>query len=138
MGYDLRARNKNVDDYHMGAFSWSWMINAGVGLPIGYGPGFTPGQYINVPRPDGKCIHYNDGAHVTAKEAKQMAQVARWIADHQDRLHEVFMRDETEESRKRMYDDHSRIYNVPVRRDFVDKIRGFADFAEASGGFRVY
>ncbi len=36
-----------------------------------------------------------------------------------------------------MQDSTSRLYKVPVRRDFVKKVRAFAAWAEASGGFRV-
>jgi hypothetical protein len=137
MGYDLRPRNKKVDGFSMGAFSWSWMLENGVGLPVGYGPGFAPAQFIYRIRPDGLCIGYNDGARVTAAEAKEMAKVARWVADYQDQLYALWMK-EPEERRQRMQDDPNRIYKCPVRRDFVEKVRAFADFAEKSGGFTVH
>lgn len=136
MGFDLTPRNKAAGYFSMGAFSWSWMLNAGVGLPLGHGPGYAPGQFIYAPRPDGLCIEYNDGARVSAKEAKQMAMIARWICDHQDRLYAEWMKvDEAE--RKRMQDSSARLYTPPVRRDFVEKIRAFADWADRSGGFRI-
>lgn len=135
MGFDLRPRNKSAGIHSMGAFSWSWMLDAGVGLPVGYGPGSSPGSFVYRDRPDGRCVGYNDRARVTAAEAKQMAQVARWVADYQDDLYATFMK-EPEENRKRMSDSH--IYKLPVRRDFVEKVRAFADWAEKSGGFRVY
>lgn len=137
MGFDLYARNKEAGDFHMGAFSWTWMLDAGVGLPVGYGPGFSPGTFVFAGRPDGLCVGYNDGARVTAKEARQMAQIARWVADHQDRLHNLWMQ-EPEDRRKAMTDDPHRIYEPPVRRDFVEKVRAFADWADKSGGFRVH
>ena len=137
MGFDLRARRKDADDFSMGAFSWAWMLDNGVGLPVGYGPGFAPAQFVYRTRPDGKCIGYNDGARVTAAEAKDMAKVARWLADYQDDLYAQWMK-EPEESRKRMEDSPSRLYKLPVRRDFVEKVRAFADWAEKSGGFSVH
>lgn len=137
MGFDLRAINKGVHDLSMGAFSWSWMLEAGVGLPLCHGKGVTPASFVFRERPDGRCVGYNDGARVTAKEAKQMAQIARWVADYQDTLREVWMQ-QSEEDRIHQQDNNRRLYNVPVRQDFVDKIRAFADFAEKSGGFRVH
>lgn len=137
MGFDLSPRNKKAGPFSMGAFSWSWMLDAGVGLPVGYGPGFSPGSFIYRTRQDGLCIGYNDGAQVSAKEAKQMAMVARWIADYQDDLYAQWMK-EPEEKRQRMQDNPSSLYKTPVRRDFVEKIRAFAEWADLSGGFAVY
>ena len=137
MGFDLRPRRKDADDFSMGAFSWAWMLDNGVGLPVGYGPGFAPAQFVYRTRQDGKCIGYNDGARVTAAEAKDMAKVARWLADYQDDLYAQWMK-EPEESRKRMEDSPSRLYKLPVRRDFVEAVRAFADWAEKSGGFTVH
>ena len=137
MGFDLRPRRKEAGEHSMGAFSWAWMLDNGVGLPVGYGPGFAPAQFISRNRPDGKCIGYNDGARVTAAEAKQMAAVARWLSDYQDDLYAQWMK-APEADRQRMQDDHSRLYKLPVRRDFVDKVRAFADWAEKSGGFTVH
>lgn len=136
MGYDLRPRNKAAGEFQMGAFSWCWMLDNGVGLPVGYGPGFSPGLFCYRARPDGLCIGYNDGARVTAAEAKDMAKVARWLADYQDDLYALWMK-EPEDRRKHMEDNSSRLYKGPVRRDFVEKVRAFAAWAEASGGFRV-
>jgi len=39
---------------------------------------------------------------------------------------------------QRMRDDRTRLYTLPVRRDFVEETRAFADWAEKSGGFRVW
>lgn len=135
MGFDLKPRNKAAGGHSMGAFSWAWMLDAGVGLPLGVGPGFSPGSFVYKTRPDGNCVHYNDGAKVNSAEAKQMAQLARWVADYQDSLYELYMK-EPEERRKHMQDNT--LYKVPVRRDFVERVRAFADWAEKSGGFRIY
>jgi hypothetical protein len=137
MEYDLRPRNKAAGDFHMGAFSWCWMLDNGVGLPVGYGPGFSPGSFIYRTRPDGNCIGYNDGARVSAAEAKDMARVALWLAEYHDDFYAQWMK-EPEDNRKRMQDSDSRLYKLPVRRDFVEKVRAFAAWATTSGGFRVY
>jgi hypothetical protein len=139
MGYDLKPRKKAAGPFHMGAFSWSWMLNAGVGLPLGYGEGYKPAMYVYRLRPDGGDVSCNDGARVSAKEAKQMAMVARWIAEYQDILHGQFEQNtEEEKERMRRNNDSLQLYKFPVRRDFVEKARAFAEWAEKSGGFRVY
>lgn len=137
MGYDLRARNKGVNTYSMGSFSWSWMMDNGVGMVVGYGKGIEPASYLFNERKDGKDLMYNDGGKVTAKEAKEMAKVARRLADYQDMLYNQF--ESMDDRKKQEYKlNENRHYNLPVRRDFVEKIRGFAEFAEKSGGFQVY
>lgn len=135
MGYDLKPRNKPAGWHH--ARGWSWMLEAGVGLPVGHGRGYTPGTFIYSSRPDGRSLGYNDGARVTAKEARQMAQIARWIAEHQGRVYEQWML-EPEQERARMVKNDHRIYEPPIRRDFITGLMEFADWAEKSGGFRVY
>lgn len=136
MGFDLYARNKKAGSFSMGAFSWSWMLEQGVGLVVGHGKGIEPASFIYAGRPDGLSLGYNDGARVSAKEAKQMAFIAKLIADHQDRMHNEWEK-LTEARQKQILDDRYGTYNVPVRKDFVDKTRAFAAFAEVSGGFRV-
>lgn len=140
MGYDFAPSNESAGDFHVGAFCWPWMLDAGVGLVICTGKGFTPGSFVYAERPDGLSVNYNDGAAVTAEEARDMARVARWVADYQDTLRSVYER-EPEAKRREM--ENAPIlsgprYNIPVRRDFVEKLREFADWAEKSGGFRVY
>lgn len=137
MGYDLKPRNKKANKFSINAFSWSWMLEAGVGLPVGYGPGLKHGQFVCYVRPDGLCIESNDGARVTAAEAKEMAKIARYVADYQDILYDQYAK-ESDKIRERMQDNVHGIYNCPVRKDFVKNARDFADWAEKSGGFRVY
>ena len=136
MGFDLYARNKKVPSFSMGAFSWTWMLEQGVGLVVGHGKGIEPASFIYATRPDGLSIGYNDGARVTAKEAKQMAFIARLIADHQERMHNEWEK-LSEQRRQMIIDDRFGTFNVPVRKDFIEKTRAFAAFAEISGGFRV-
>src|ERR1039457_2246220 len=84
MGYDFTPRNKKAGCYHIGAFSWPNMLDAGLGLVLGTGQGFAPAEFIYITRPDGLCVQYNDGSRVTAKECKELAKVARWIAAVQE------------------------------------------------------
>ena len=137
MGFDLYPRHKKAGNFHAGAFSWHWMLNAGVGLAVGYGEGYSPAHFVYEKRADGLCIGYNDGARVTAKEAKQMAQLARWVHRHQKALAECFDR-EPEVRKNEMLQNHTGLYKLPVREEFVSKLLSFADWAEKSGGFTVH
>lgn len=136
MGYDLRPRN-NIGTFSMGSFSYSWMMDEGVGLVVGYSKGLEPGSYLCEERPDGLDLMYNDGGKVTAKEAKEMAKMARLIVANQERLHKYFDK-LSEEDKKRYQENKNKLYHLPVRKDFVEKVKNFADWAEKSGGFKVY
>lgn len=137
MGYDLRPRNSEVDTFSMGSFSYAWMMDTAVGMVVGYGPGIEPGSYVSYQRPDKCDLMYNDGGRISAKEAKEMAKIARLVAAQQDLLHYHF--DRLDEATKKIYSENkSKLYNLPVRKDFVQKLKDFADFAEKSGGFKVY
>lgn len=140
MGFDLIPRHSKAGDFHSNCWFWSWMLEAGVGLPVGHGKGVRPAQFVYKGRPDGCSLGYNDGARVTAKEAKQMAQMARWIADYQMTLKDIFEKESesTRESINKAQYPMNLIYNMPIGQEWVDKLREFADFAEKSGGFRVY
>lgn len=137
MGYDLRPRNSGVDTFCMGAFSYAWMMDTAVGMVVGYGPGLEPGSYVSYERKDKCDLMHNDGGRISAKEAKEMAKMARLVAAQQDLLHYHF--DRLDEATKNRYrENNSKLYKLPVRKDFVQKLKDFADFAEKSGGFRVY
>lgn len=121
------------------------MLDAGLGLVLGTGEGFAPGEFIYIKRPDNKCVQYNDGAKVTAKEAKELAKVARWIA----RIQEARIKQWEHvpiESRKQMEDSNklseskfaNLIYKLPWHPDVVKKFTDFADWAEKSGGFKIH
>ena len=113
------------------------MLDSGVGLPVGYSKGLSPASFIYSNRKDGLCVGYNDGARVSAAEAKQMAFIARLVAEHEDRLFAEWSR-LTDDEKQRRADRTDRLYTQPARRDFVEKARAFADWAEKSGGFRVW
>lgn len=138
MGFDLRARHKDVEECSFGAFSWPIMLDRGVGLPLGCGKGITPCQYVYRAGPKDKGSPYsNDGFRVTAKKAREMAQVACWLADYQDTLRGVYEQ-MPQERRDEMDKDYSGTYTLPIRTDFVEKFRKFAEWAEKSGGFTIH
>lgn len=137
MGMDLSPRNKSAGKFHWCAFGWSWMLAEGVGLPVGHFPGLSPGEFIYLDRPDGRSLGYNDGARVSAKEAKEMAKVSRWIVAKQRAMQQQFDR-RSEEEREAMREDRFKLFTLPVRSDWVDHLEKFADWAEKSGGFRVH
>lgn len=137
MGFDLRPRNAAVSTFSMGAFSYSWMMDSPVGAVVGYCHGIEPGSYLGMERPDKCDLMFNDGGKVSAKEAREMAKVARLVAKQQDMLHEYF--DNLDEATQKKYRENAlKVYKLPVRKDFVQKLKDFADFAEKSGGFKVY
>lgn len=137
MGFDLRPRNKNLKTFQMGAFCYGWMMDSPVGWVVGYTKGITPASYIAYVRSDDCDLMQNDGGHVSAREAKEMAKMARLVAENQERLHNQF--DKLDENTKKLYQENKNgYYNLPIRKDFIEKIKEFADFAEKSGGFRVY
>lgn len=143
MGADLKARNPAIGWYSTGGFSWSWMLDSGVGLPIGCGRG-PCGQFIYTPRTGigggPSCPYYNDGFPVTADEARAMARAA-WglvaIERHTREAWEALDAAERARIEALPYRDWERERRVPVRVDFVDKAEAFAWWAWASGGFRI-
>ncbi len=144
MGYDFVPKNKAAGDYHIGAFSWPFMLEAGLGLVFGSGEGFKPGEFIYITRADGKCVNYNDGARVSREEAKELAKVARWIARIQEARIKQWAKVPSEE-RARMEQDNklreskcmSNIYKLPWHPNAVQRFVQFAEWAEKSGGFTI-
>lgn len=142
MGYDFTPKNKKAGDYHLGAFSWLFMIEQGLGLVLGVGKGFCPGQFIWINRPDKRCVMYNDGAKVTAKEAKELAKVARHIARVETaRLAEWEKVDKEEKARmeeaNKMMVGNKLLYTLPWSQEAIDRFTKFANWADKSGGFRI-
>ena len=141
MGYDFKPKNKSAGWYQLGAFSWPFMLKAGLGLVLGTGEGFKPAEFIYITRPDKKCVQYNDGAKVTATEAKELARVARWIARIQEARIKQWEKVPADE-RTRMENDNKlmtpRIYKLPWHPEAVARFTKFADWAERSGGFSIH
>jgi hypothetical protein len=145
MPFDFTPKNKASGEYSVGCFSWSFMLDAGLGLVLGTGEGFRPGQFVYITRPDGLCVHYNDGARVSAREAQELAKVARWIARVQEARIEQWKTIPAEEQKRMEADsktrlDHglSRVYKLPWAPETVQQFRAFADWAEKSGGFKIW
>ena len=136
MGYDLIPRNKSIDPFYMGAFSWPWMLGAGVGLVIGTGKGIEPAQYYYAFDNLGRDPNCNDGFRVTASQARAMSLAAWGLVFVERAVHEDFAK-LPEEERKRREDSWPYIYRVPVREDFIEKAAEFAEFAERSSGFSI-
>ena len=144
MGYDFIPRNKKAGDYQIGSFSWPFMLDAGLGLVLGTGKGFAPAEFIYITRPDKLCVQYNDGARVTAKECRELAKVARWIAAVEDARIKQWAtipqerKDQMVSANKMLESNaNSPLYNLPWHPDVVQRFRTFADWAEQSGGFKI-
>lgn len=140
MGYDLYAvRPRGVDShFYMGAFSFSWMMDAGVGLPISHGPAMDPGTHSYVPDKKGRSPACNDGYHVGAAEAKAMGMAAIGLADTQAFVNEEWAKLDPEEAEQRKRGRQIGVrYRTAVREDFIAKARAFGEWALKSGGFRI-
>ena len=138
MSYDLTPRNKKAGDYRIGAFTWPQMLKEGLGLVLGTGDGFRPAEFIYLERPDGLCVHYNDGAHVTAKECKDLVKVSRWIADIQTGRLRQWEKVWPEEQQRMKSAERPDLYKLPWHPDVIQRFRDFADWCEKSGGFRIH
>jgi hypothetical protein len=128
MGYDLVPNNKKSKDFHMGAFSYTILLEA-----CNYLFPFlilTP-AWICAFEADERmgCGAYplilsNDGFQVTEEEAKIMARMVRnYVA-----IQQVLYKDE----------NAAQTCNITIiRSDFIKKFKQFADWAEESKGFKI-
>jgi hypothetical protein len=137
MGFDFSPTNKKAGFYHIGAFSWPNMLDAGLGLVLGTGQGFKPCEFIYITRPDKLCVQYNDGALVTAEECKDLAKVARWIAAIQDARLRQWDKVPADQQKEMRSDTHG-TYKLPWDAGVIQKFRDFADWCEKSGGFKIH
>lgn len=112
------------------------MLDAGLGLVLGTGQGFRPGEFVYLTRPDGRCVQYNDGARVTAAECKELAKVARWIAEIQNGRIKQWEKVPAADQ-ERMRNEKTGLYKLPWHPDVVKKFVDFADWCEKSGGFKI-
>lgn len=136
MSYDLRPRNRRAGTLSLGAFLWPWMLDLGVGMPIGHVVRPRPDDALPLVWHDYRLVRgvlvgptTNDGYPVTAAEARAMALCAdALVAIERLRLREWDARPANDRP------DWAR----PVRADFIDKMEAFARWAPKSGGFRVY
>lgn len=140
MGYDLIPVKKGKE-FSAGLFSWPIMLQqTGAGYVIGYGEGRTPGSYVYHPRNSGASPVSNDGFKVTAKEAKIMALLVRgYISVNRfiNKEWEAIPEAEREQMKNVKYDGKP-LYKTGVHEDQLKKLEAFCDFAEQSGGFKIY
>ena len=136
MGYDLQARNKNIEDHTVGAFTWSIMLQeSGAGYIIGYGKGVIPGTYVYHSENQNGTPNSNDGYKITAKEAKMISYVVYGyvaVCRFNNKTWEGFTEEEKIERKERT------MYVQPVDEGWLKKVEKFAEFADKSGGFRIY
>ena len=131
MGYDLIPRNKELDDFHFGAFSWSWFIlDEGAGLVLGYTMGHVRSAYLYNTKKRGGDLMCNDGARVTSLESRMLAQCAASIVMKYTEINKI-NKDKTE------HDFRNYGYIRPVREDFIQKLKDFYEWALKSKGFKV-
>lgn len=138
MGFDLKAKIKGVEDFSCGAFFWPWMLGQGVGLPIAYGDGLKPGTFIYTPDTKGRSPGYNDGCAISAGESKMMGACAAGFAKILKHRQKEW--DALPEQERKQYEENKSLHDYlkrPVRSDWVDQLEKFAEFAKASGGFRI-
>lgn len=139
MSYDLVPRNKELEPLYFGAFSWSWMLRAGVGLVIGTGDSIVPASYRYMPDKRGRDPNSNDGFHVTSKQAKLMAEVAKGLLSVEYGKHKEY--EEASAAERERWDAPGSLgtglYHLPVRKDFLEKVERFVEWAPKSGGFWI-
>lgn len=143
MTIDLKPRHSAADWFRSGSFWWAWLLDAGAGWPLGCYAGVMPGTYVYTPDPTRRGDPYtNDGYRVTAAEAREMARLTRYVVAQQRALQRT-LEALLPEARARVdraerHDPFDSVYRRPVRDDFIARAEAFADWAERSGGFRIY
>lgn len=139
MGYDLRAKNKEVSEFSLGAFSWPmYLQDTGMGYVLGYGAGLSPGTYVYSTGNNGSP-HSNDGYKVSSSEAKIMAKIARGYVSVQRFVNKEWD-SLTPEDRKMREETNAkglRVYRPYMHEDHLKKLEAFAEFAEKSKGFTI-
>ncbi len=133
MGYDLKPRNKNIDEFCFGSFSWGWLMQSGVGLAIGITRGLRTFSYYYTPDKKGRDPNCNDGYYVTSKQAKLMSVLCNSIVSGERKI--AIDWESIPENEKKYLEDKG---SAPVREDFVDKAERFAEWAKKCGGFWIY
>ena len=141
MGYDLRPRNKKIDEFSIGAFSWPIILQeTGMGYVLGYGKSMCPGQYVYQSGNNGSPAS-NDGYKVTSDQAKCMAKIARGFLSVQLFVNEEWdkLNEEERIAHEETKFDGKCIYRPAWRnKQVLDKIEQFAEFAEKSQGFTIH
>lgn len=155
MGYELSPRNKGVEGFSIGAFSFPILLEAcGYLWPMVQNGGQWYCAFGTDPRmPQGDTyprLISNDGFRVTAEEARIMARVAsnyvaiqRSLPDEQPKAVGIsgqseFRKDDVLEILMRgMSGGTKDPWPKKIREDFVARFAEFAEWAPKSGGFRI-
>lgn len=140
MAYDLRPRNKDISPISIGWPLWHYiLLETGIGLVIGVGNSIRPAQYRYIPANNGASPMSNDGYHVQKKDALLMAAVANgWVLVESGKR--IEWEELSEEERKRMeeWNKEFKTYKLPASKELIENVAAFSNFAETSGGFRIY
>lgn len=145
MSYDLRPRNKKVNEIRFGAFIWPMMLQeTGMGFVLGYGANIQPASYVYNAGRKGSPVS-NDGYRVTSSESKAMAAVCRGYVSVKRFINKQYedASDEQKNSWKSaLYQGEEglvkKLYEQEVSEDFLAKLEEFAEFAEQSNGFGIF
>jgi len=138
MGYDLYPSNKELEEFHFGAFSWSFLLEK-IGLIIGTGRGVEPGSYSYLPDKYGRDPNSNDGFRVTAKQSKALAMAAQGLASNEKFIQKEWdkMPKEEKERKEKANQDFDKLYRTPIRKDWIERVEKFAVWAYKSRGFSI-
>ncbi len=139
MGFDLKPRNKKLEWFHFGAFSWGWMMDEGVGYIINCGPAKDPASFSFVGDKKGRCPKYNDGYYVSADLAWAMGRAALGLASvHRHIIKEWDKLSPEKRAVDEKFNETHRIYKRPGREDFIDQVEQFGVWAQKSSGFGIF
>jgi hypothetical protein len=158
MSYDLAPNNKTLKTFTLGAFSFPILLEAcGYLWPCIHNGGQYYCAFGADPRmPNGDSypkLLSNDGFPVTAAEARIMARIARNLVAIQRTLPDptpeelkgagyaqktTFQREDVEEMLLRAMGGGKENWPMKIRTDFTDKFEQFADWADKSGGFKIW
>lgn len=140
MGYTLIAKNKELDEINIGAFSWPiFLQETGMGYVLGYGTSMNPGAYVYQNNNNGSPVT-NDGYKVSSTEAKAMAMIARGYVSVQRYVNKEWA--EIPESDVKQYEESTCYNGQPTYRKKMHEghlvfLEKFADWAEKSKGFTI-
>lgn len=138
MSYDFMPKN-DVEEFRMGAFSWPILLEV-----FGYLFPFQSkgGRWVYNWEIDNRfkeehnypIIISNDGFEVTEEEARMMARMTRNYCAIQRKLDDSHFNEDVPVTAP----EWERKWPQKIREDWIEKFKEFADWAETSGGFKIY
>ena len=138
MGFDLRARNRDLDRFHF--IGWTWFLSQGAGLLLQRGPWtHKAGRCVWSDRM-GRIVDHNDGYYVSANKARLLAEMARTLAASWRIINQEFpdLQDRYGKPLNPNSYPQENMYNYPVRKDYLENLDQFAEWSEKSMGFGVW